>query len=278
MGSLLDTWDVRCFNPRLWHVQASGDQGTDYFGNPIPVGRALVAAPLHRPRLLATLDRPLDRLAPRCPRHQPHLRRDRQLQQPVDPGPAPRGRPLVPSIAAPGPAPVLLTATPTPFPAPTRARSTSSSSGWPTAWTSLTPISSARRSSAATAAPSPPGFPLTITAPTIEPNTTTYYTLDGTDPRLPGGAISATRHFQSRHDQPDPDEQRPRLRPQLQPRPQTTSPAAPSAAIRPSPARGPARRSAPSSSRTPPLAITEIMYHPRRCRHERRGATSSSSS
>jgi len=26
--------DVRCFNPRLWYVQASGDQGTDYFGNP----------------------------------------------------------------------------------------------------------------------------------------------------------------------------------------------------------------------------------------------------
>ena len=26
--------DVRCFNPRQWYVQASGDQGTDYFGNP----------------------------------------------------------------------------------------------------------------------------------------------------------------------------------------------------------------------------------------------------
>ena len=36
------------------------------------------------------------------------------------------------------------------------------------------------------------GFPLIVTAPTIEANTTTYYTLDGTDPRLPGGAISAT--------------------------------------------------------------------------------------
>ena len=34
------------------------------------------------------------------------------------------------------------------------------------------------------------GFPLTITAPTIESNTTTYYTLNGADPRLAGGAIN----------------------------------------------------------------------------------------
>lgn len=34
------------------------------------------------------------------------------------------------------------------------------------------------------------GFTLTITAPTIEANTTTYYTLNGTDPRLPGGAAN----------------------------------------------------------------------------------------
>jgi hypothetical protein len=34
------------------------------------------------------------------------------------------------------------------------------------------------------------GFALTITAPTHEANSTIYYTLDGTDPRLPGGAVS----------------------------------------------------------------------------------------
>ncbi|RPI94703.1 MAG: lamin tail domain-containing protein, partial [Chloroflexi bacterium] len=34
------------------------------------------------------------------------------------------------------------------------------------------------------------GFRLTISAPTIEPNTTTYYTVNGLDPRLPGGAIA----------------------------------------------------------------------------------------
>ena len=34
------------------------------------------------------------------------------------------------------------------------------------------------------------GFTLTITAPTREANSTIYYTLDGTDPRLPGGAVS----------------------------------------------------------------------------------------
>jgi hypothetical protein len=34
------------------------------------------------------------------------------------------------------------------------------------------------------------GFQLTITAPTLIPNSTTYYTHDGSDPRLPGGAVS----------------------------------------------------------------------------------------
>ncbi|HEY5914024.1 MAG TPA: lamin tail domain-containing protein [Verrucomicrobiae bacterium] len=38
--------------------------------------------------------------------------------------------------------------------------------------------------------PVSPGFVLTITAPTREANSTIYYTLDGTDPRLPGGGIS----------------------------------------------------------------------------------------
>jgi hypothetical protein len=36
------------------------------------------------------------------------------------------------------------------------------------------------------------GFALKITAPTKVPNSTIYYTLDGTDPRLPGGSISPT--------------------------------------------------------------------------------------
>ena len=34
------------------------------------------------------------------------------------------------------------------------------------------------------------GFPVILTAATREPNSTVYYTLDGTDPRLPGGAVS----------------------------------------------------------------------------------------
>ncbi len=34
------------------------------------------------------------------------------------------------------------------------------------------------------------GFALTVSAPRAEPGTTTYYTLDGSDPRLAGGAIS----------------------------------------------------------------------------------------
>jgi len=38
----------------------------------------------------------------------------------------------------------------------------------------------------------PFGFGLTISASTVEPNTQVYYTLDGTDPRSPGGGVSAS--------------------------------------------------------------------------------------
>ena len=40
------------------------------------------------------------------------------------------------------------------------------------------------------AGPVPSGYSLTITAPTREANSTIYYTLDGTDPRLPGGIVN----------------------------------------------------------------------------------------
>src|SRR5262249_52707291 len=36
----------------------------------------------------------------------------------------------------------------------------------------------------------PTGFSLTISSGTLEPNSTIYYTLDGSDPRLPGGSIN----------------------------------------------------------------------------------------
>jgi hypothetical protein len=36
----------------------------------------------------------------------------------------------------------------------------------------------------------PSGYPMTITASTVEANSTIYYTLDGTDPRLPGGGVN----------------------------------------------------------------------------------------
>jgi hypothetical protein len=38
--------------------------------------------------------------------------------------------------------------------------------------------------------PVPPGYVLTINAPTVVANSTIYYTLDGTDPRLPGGGVN----------------------------------------------------------------------------------------
>ncbi len=40
------------------------------------------------------------------------------------------------------------------------------------------------------AGPVPDGFGLTMNAATVEPNSTIYYTLDGTDPRLPGGGVN----------------------------------------------------------------------------------------
>ena len=36
------------------------------------------------------------------------------------------------------------------------------------------------------------GYRLTLTAGTVQPNSVIYFTLDGTDPRLPGGAVSAS--------------------------------------------------------------------------------------
>jgi len=39
------------------------------------------------------------------------------------------------------------------------------------------------------------GFPLSIIATNVRPNTTTYYTRNGTDPRLPGGAINPAASF-----------------------------------------------------------------------------------
>jgi hypothetical protein len=105
------------------------------------------------------------------------------------------------------------------------------------------------------------GFALTITAPTIEANTTTYYTRDGTDPRLPGGAINPSaisnrgtilltlttnarvfaRNFNPAHSN-------------------VTGGAVGGNPPISSPWSGPT--AATFVVATPPLAITEIMYHP----------------
>jgi hypothetical protein len=104
----------------------------------------------------------------------------------------------------------------------------------------------------------PSGFALTLTAATREANSTIYYTLDGTDPRLPGGAVSPAafsnlntatltltknarvfaRNWNPAHHN---------LTGQGNP-PVSSSWSGPTAAT--------------FIVATPPLAITEIMYHP----------------
>jgi hypothetical protein len=86
--------------------------------------------------------------------------------------------------------------------------------------------------------PVPAGFSLTITAPAG----TIYYTLDGTDPRLPGGGISSAAS------------------PHLGPIPINANARAVARARSANGWSGPT--AATFVVRTPPLAITEIMYHP----------------
>ena len=180
--------DVRCFNPRLWYVQASGDQGTDYFGNPSLLGilwwQRLFADPdfwqqwidrwtdlrrgvLATNHIFAVVDSLTNQLTQAQPREQVRFT-----------GNAPRSG----TIGANG-----YTNT---FPGTFQGEVT-----FLKKWLAdrvdfidtnflRAPVFSGNGGAITSR------FPLTITAPTIESNTTTYYTLSGTDPRLPGGALN----------------------------------------------------------------------------------------
>ncbi len=69
------------------------------------------------------------------------------------------------------------------------------------------------------AGPIPAGYLLTITAPTREANSTIYYTLDGTDPRLPGGSRQPRRPLEPQHGDSHAHHQRSRLCPRLECKP-----------------------------------------------------------
>jgi hypothetical protein len=183
--------DNRCYNPRLWYYQAAGDQGTDYFGNPALEGvrwwqrlftdpdfwqawidrwtdlRRTTLATNHIFSVITNLSSQLTKAQPR-----------EVSRWGSQDGVGPRSG----LVSANG-----YTYT---FPGTYQGEITFLKK-WLTDRTDFIDTNFLRApvfSSAGGAITS--GFTLTITAPTIEANTTTYYTLDGTDPRRRGGAVN----------------------------------------------------------------------------------------
>ena len=182
--------DNRCFNPRLWYYQAGGDQGTDYFGNPSLEGvrwwQRLFTDPdfwqawidrwtdLRRTTLSTNhIFSVVTNLSSQLTKAQP-----REASRWASDGVGPRSG----TVSANG-----YTYT---FPG-TYQGEMAFLKKWLADRTDFidtnflrAPVFSGNGGAITS------GFALTITAPTIEANTTTYYTLDGTDPRLPGGAAN----------------------------------------------------------------------------------------
>ncbi len=180
--------DVRCFNPRLWRVQASGDQGTDYFGNPSLLGvrwwQQLFTDPDFWQRWI---DRWTD------------LRRGvfstNHMFTVMD------GLSSQLSAAQSREAARWSYTAPRSGVVSANGYSYSFSGSFAGEQAFLKRWLVDRINFIDTnflAAPTfssmggviTPGFQLTLTAPTLEPGTTIYYTLDGNDPRLPGGGLS----------------------------------------------------------------------------------------
>jgi hypothetical protein len=183
--------DVRCFNPRLWYMQASGDQGTDYFGDPSLEGvrwwQRLFTDPdfwqqwidrwtdLRRSTLSTNhIFSVITNLSSQLTKAQPRETSRWGSQDSV------------------GPRSGTVTANGYSYSFPgTYQGELSFLKKWLADRTDFIDTNFLRApvfSSNGGAITS--GFTLTVTAPTIESNTTTYYTLDGTDPRLPGGAFN----------------------------------------------------------------------------------------
>ncbi len=183
----LGSTDSRAFNPRLWRVQAGGDQGTDFFGNPSLLGVRWWQ------RLFTDPDfwqRWIDRWT--------ELRRDvfatNHLSARVDMlgNQARLAQPRHVSRWGNGPRSGTASA---------NGYSHTFSGGYQGELNFLkrwladrvdfidtnflrAPVFSGNGGAITS------GFQLTITAPGVLANTTTYYTRNGTDPRLPGGAIN----------------------------------------------------------------------------------------
>ncbi len=182
--------DVRSFNPRLWYIQQNGDQGTDFFGNPSLEGvrwwQRLFTDPdfwqrwidrwtdLRRSSLSTNhIFSVIDTFSSQLTKGQP---RENSRWSGSD-GIGPRSGTVSAngySYAFPG----------------TYAGETAFLKHWFADRVDFmdtnflrAPVFSSNGGAITN------GFSLTITAPTIESGTIIYYSLDGTDPRLPGGAI-----------------------------------------------------------------------------------------
>jgi hypothetical protein len=183
-----DSWDNRCFNPRLWHVQSSGDEGTDYFGaiypDPVRWWQRLFTDPdfwqrwidrwtdLRRDVLSTNhVFAVIDGFANQLTQARPREARRWTYNAPRSGTRSANGY----SYSFPG----------------TYQGEIDFLKKWLVDRVDFLDTNFLRApvfSSNGGAITS--GFPLTITAPTVESNTTKYYTLNGTDPRLAGGAIS----------------------------------------------------------------------------------------
>ena len=254
--------DVRCFNPRLWYVQASGDQGTDYFGNPNLEGvrwwQRLFADPdfwqawidrwtdlrrdvLSTNHIFAVVDSLTNQLSQAQPREASRW------------GSTDNVSPRSGTLSANGYAYA--------FPG-TYAGEIAFLKRWLADRVDFIDTNFLRAPVfSSSGGVISPGFSLVITSSTIESNTTTYYTLDGTDPRLPGGALNPNarsggssinltltnnarvfaRNYNTAHANPTGGS--------VGGNPPLSSPWSGLAA-------------ATFIAATPPLAITEIMYHP----------------
>lgn len=180
--------DVRSFNPRLWRVQASGDQGTDYFGNPNLLGVRWWQRLFTDPDFWqAWIDRWQE--ARRGPYSNPNLHA--LVDQLTDPIREAQGRelfrwtetrPRSGSVSANG-----YTHT---FPG-TYQGEVDFLKQWLTHRATFIDTNFLRPpvfSHPGGAVSNPLGLNILAAAPL--PNTVIFYTLDGTDPRLPGGGVS----------------------------------------------------------------------------------------
>lgn len=183
-----DSWDKRAFNPRLWRVQASGDQGTDLFGNPALLGvrwwQRLFVDPDFWQRWIDRwsevrrdvwttnhLNALIDGFASQLTQAQPRQQTRWSYTAPRSGGLSANGY----THNFPG----------------TYAGEIAFLKRWMADRVDFIDTNFLRApafSSNGGAITS--GFRLTITAPPLPYGTTIYYTLDGTDPRAPGGALS----------------------------------------------------------------------------------------